>query len=141
MANDVCEIALMRGPLRTEMAAEDAGAIVDFFGNVRSLENGEPISGIEYEAHAAMAESQMRNIAQEAAARFDLLSVKLHHAYGFIATGQTSLFLRVTAAHRGEAFAASQWIVDELKKRVPIWKRPVFVRKKEFAAEAAAPTT
>jgi molybdopterin synthase catalytic subunit len=128
MANYLCEIALVDGPLALDSPFDtpDAGAIVDFFGNVRPLENGAPISGIEYEAHREMAEHQLRTVAQEAAKRFDLLAIKLHHRIGYVPSGETSLFLRVGAAHRGAAFEAGQGIVDELKKRVPIWKRPIF---------------
>ena len=128
MANYLCEIALVEGPLALDSPfdARDAGAIVNFFGNVRPLENGAPISGLDYEAHHEMAQHQLRMVAQEAAKRFDLFAVRLHHRIGFVPSGETSLFLQVGAAHRGAAFAASQWIVDELKKRVPIWKSPTF---------------
>jgi molybdopterin synthase catalytic subunit len=124
MANCDCEVALMRGPLGLTSPENTlgAGAMVEFFGNVRPLENGEEIDGIEYEAHRDMAEHQLRKIAHEAAERFDLLAIRLHHGIGFVAVGETSLFLRVASAHRGAAFEASRWIVDELKKRVPIWK-------------------
>lgn len=124
MANYDWEVALISGPLdlSSRANAAGAGAIIEFFGNVRPLENGEPIEGIEYEAHREMAERQMRVISQEAAERFKLLSVKMQHRIGFVAVGETSLFLQVGAAHRGAAFDASQWMVDELKKRVPIWK-------------------
>ena len=124
MANCDCEVALVSGPLglTSPETTLGAGAIVEFFGNVRPLENGKQIDGIEYEAHREMAEHQLQKIAQEAAERFDLLMVKLHHCVGFVAVGETSLFLRVASAHRGAAFEASRWIVDELKKRVPIWK-------------------
>ena len=124
MANCDCEVALVSGPLdlTSPAATLGAGAIVEFFGNVRPLENAEQIDGIEYEAHREMAEHQLRKIAQEAAERFDLLMIKLHHCLGFVAVGETSLFLRVAAAHRGAAFEASRWTIDELKKRVPIWK-------------------
>ncbi len=124
MANCDCDVALVSGPLGfiSPETTLGAGAIVEFFGNVRPLENGEQIDGIEYEAHREMAEHQLRKIAQEAAERFNLLMIKLHHSVGFVAVGETSLFLRVAAAHRGAAFEASRWIVDELKKRVPIWK-------------------
>jgi len=71
-----------------------------------------------------MAEHQLRQIAGEAAEKFPLQLVIIHHRIGFIAVGEPSLFLRVAAPHRSEAFRASQWIVNELKKRVPIWKRP-----------------
>jgi molybdopterin synthase catalytic subunit len=124
MANCDCEVALMRGPLGLTSPENTlgAGAMVEFFGNVRPLENGEEIDGIEYQAHRDMAEHQLRKIAHEAAERFDLLAIRLHHGIGFVAVGETSLFLRVASAHRGAAFEASRWIVDELKKRVPIWK-------------------
>ena len=124
MANCDCEVALMRGPLGLTSPENPlgAGAMVEFFGNVRPLENGEEIDGIEYEAHRGMAEHQLRKIAHEAAERFDLLAIRLHHGIGFVAVGETSLFLRVAAAHRGAAFEASRWTIDELKKRVPIWK-------------------
>src|SRR5438067_2754716 len=128
MANYVCEVALIDEPLLQPAHApiDGAGAIVDFYGDVRRLEQGRRIVGIEYEAHQPMALHQMNNIAREAAARFGLLAIYLQHRLGSVRVGETSLFLRVAAAHRGTAFLASQWIVDELKKRVPIWKDAVF---------------
>jgi molybdopterin synthase catalytic subunit len=103
-----------------------AGAIIDFWGVVRELEDGREIEGINYEAHAAMAEHQLRLIAEESAKNFQLKKVIVRHRIGFVSAGEASLFLQVTARHRAAAFAASEWIVDELKKRVPIWKRPRF---------------
>jgi molybdopterin synthase catalytic subunit len=124
MANYDSDVAVVGGTLDVAAAGSPsgAGAIVQFFGDVRPLENGEPIDGIEYEAHQQMAEHQLQKIADEAAERFGLLAIRLHHRVGFVAVGETSLLLRVAAAHRGAAFDASRWIVDELKKRVPIWK-------------------
>jgi len=144
MANCDCEVALASGPLGSisPETTLGAGAIVEFFGNVRPLENGEQIEGIEYEAHRDMAEHQLRKIAHEAAEQFDLLTIKLHHSVGFVAVGETSLFLRVAAAHRGVAFEASRWTIDELKKRVTIWKSVRFrvgsAREKERSAPALA---
>src|SRR5438045_9705049 len=124
MANYDCDVALVDAALDVNAAenTSDAGAIVQFFGDVRPLENGEPIDGIEYEAHQQMAEHQLQKIADEAAERFGLLAIRLHHRVGFVAVRETSLFLSVVAAHRGAAFDASRWIVDALKKRVPTWK-------------------
>ncbi len=107
---------------------DSAGAVVDFWGVVRGQEDGRAISGIEYEAHPAMAQHQMEMIAQAARAEFELGEIILRHRVGFVAAGEASLFLRVTSAHRGAAFAASQWMISQLKKKVPIWKRPLFVR-------------
>lgn len=110
-----------------------AGASVDFWGVVRALEDGREISGIEYEAHETMAEHQMEMIARAARAEFELKGLILQHRIGLVATGEASLFLRVASAHRGAAYAASAWIVAELKQKVPIWKRPLFVSQKATA--------
>jgi molybdopterin synthase catalytic subunit len=127
MANVVCEISVTQAPLTPpESNVAGVGAVVDFWGVVRPIEDGHQIEGIEYEAHCEMAEHQLTRIAQQAAEEFGLKLVIVHHRIGFIAVGEASLFLRVASPHRSEGFRASQWIVDELKKRVPIWKKPRF---------------
>ena len=129
MANFVCEVLLTEAPLEAlppQNHHGDAGATVDFWGVVRRVEDGCEIEGIEYEAHREMAEYQLRQIAEQAVEKFRLQLVIAHHRIGFIVVGEPSLFLRVASPHRAEGFRASQWIVDELKKKVPIWKRPRF---------------
>jgi molybdopterin synthase catalytic subunit len=133
MANHVCDVALVNGPLTTESTWADAGAVIEFFGNVRPLEDGRRIIALDYEAHVSMAEYQLRQVAEAAAKKFSLLAVTLHHRIGRVRTGETSLFLRVASRHRGAAFAASMFIVDELKTRVPIWKKPIFAEVTEPA--------
>jgi len=128
MANVVCEILVIEAPLEVPPKKHDgdAGAMVEFWGVVRRFEDGREIEGIEYEAHREMAEHQLKGIADQAADQFGLKLVIVYHRIGFIALGEPSLFLRIASPHRSEAFRASQWIVDELKKKVPIWKRPKF---------------
>ena len=128
MANSVCEVLVTESALQTPDRDCDtaAGAVVDFFGVVRKLENDREIEGIEYESHVQMAEHQLRLIADAAMEKFQLKQVVLQHRIGFVRAGEASLFLRVSAPHRGSAFNASKWIVDELKEKVPIWKKPVF---------------
>jgi molybdopterin synthase catalytic subunit len=129
MANVVCEISVTPSPLAAQASNADvlgAGAFVVFWGLVRPMEDGREIEGIDYDAHREMAEHQLKRIADQATERFGLKLVITHHRIGFIAVGEASLFLRVASPHRGESFQASQWIVDELKKKVPIWKRPRF---------------
>ena len=129
MANVVCKISVTQAPLAARTGdIATAGAVIDFWGVVRPIENGREIEGIDYEAHREMAEHQLKRIAEEAADRFGLKVVIIHHRIGFIAVGEASLFLRVASPHRIEGFHASQWIVDELKKKVPIWKRPAFAK-------------
>jgi len=128
MANSVCEVLVTEACLEAPARDVDvtSGAIVDFWGAVRGLEDGRQIEGIEYEAHRAMAEHQLGLVAEAAVTKFQLDQVIVHHRIGFVGTGEASLFLRVGAKHRAAGFEASQWIVDELKRRVPIWKRPKF---------------
>ena len=143
MANFVCEVLVTEASLDTPPKSHrgDAGAINDFWGVVRRLEDGREIDGIQYEAHREMAEHQLRQIAEQAAEKFRFRVVIIHHRIGFIAVGEPSLFLRVTSLHREEAFRASQWIVNELKKKVPIWKKPRFTTEKQpHAAHRAAAT-
>src|SRR5436190_14791937 len=142
MANSVCEIFLTEAPLKApKRNATDVGALVDFWGVVRKLEDGREIEGIEYEAHREMAEHQLRLIAEQAAENFRLQVVLIHHRVGFIAVGEPSLFLRVASLHREEAFRASQWMVNELKKKVPIWKKPRFTRERQPHAPRRAAAT
>jgi len=129
MANVVCEISVSHAPLAAQGSdIAGAGALVDFWGVVRPMEDGHEIVGIEYEAHRQMAEHQLKQIAEQATERFGLKLVIVRHRIGFIAVGEPSLFLRVASPHRAEGFRASQWIVDELKKKVPIWKRPALAK-------------
>jgi molybdopterin synthase catalytic subunit len=143
MANFVCEVLVTEAPLDAPAQNQDAdaGAIVDFAGVVRRLENGCEIEGIEYEAHREMAEHQLRQIAEQAVEKFRVQLVIIHHRIGFIAVGKPSLFMRVAGLHRNESFRASRWIVNELKKKVPIWKKPRFKTDKQpDAAHRAAAT-
>lgn len=100
------------------------GAVVQFFGIVRDKEGADTIAGIEYEAFEEMARHQFENIFAEAKERWPIFEVAIIHRIGFVAAGEASLWMEVRSGHRGEAFAACQYIIDEMKKRVPIWKRP-----------------
>ena len=143
MANPVCEVLLKDGQLnalenRVDLAA---GARVDFQGIVRGSEDGREIDGIDYEAHREMAEHQLQQIAEQAAIEFGLRSVIIHHRIGFVPVGEPSLFTRVCSGHREAAFQASRWIVEELKKKVPIWKRPRFTNNALRGASHSEPAT
>ena len=128
MAISVCEVSLTEAPLVLPERNDDpqAGAVVVFWGAVRSMEGDREITGIEYEAHRQMAEHQMRLVAESASEKFDVREIFLRHRVGFVPAAEPSVVVRVASGHRGAAFAASQWIMDELKRVVPIWKHPVF---------------
>jgi molybdopterin synthase catalytic subunit len=140
MANPVCEVLLTQAQL--DAPAPDvngSGAVVDFFGLVRPLENGRSISGIEYEAHPEMASHQLEAIAREAIAKFQLDGIIIHHRVGFVQSGEASVLVRTATRHRSEGYQANEWIMNELKKRVAIWKRPRFDSSHEMSLSAAAP--
>src|SRR5947208_1031221 len=100
MANPVCEVLMTEGALQPPKAEYcGSGAVVDFFGVVRPLENGRPISGIDYEAHSAMASHQLKSIAAEAIEKFDLHTVVVHHRIGFVPIGEPSVFVRTASGH------------------------------------------
>jgi len=101
------------------------GAAVYFAGVVRDSEGQASISAIDYEAFQKMAEHQFGKIFDEIAKRWPVESVRLIHRIGIVKVNEPSLWVEVIAPHRGEAFAACQFLIDEMKKTVPIWKRPV----------------
>ena len=101
------------------------GAIVNFLGVVRGEEDGKSISAISYEAFENMVTHQFNLLFDEMAKRWPVESVRLVHRIGVVKVNEPSLWVEVIAPHRGEAFAAGQWLIDEMKRVVPIWKKPV----------------
>jgi molybdopterin synthase catalytic subunit len=105
--------------------SSDTGAAVYFLGLVRGTEAGAPISAIEYEAFQPMAEHQFHLLFDQMEKRWPIKSVRLVHRLGVVKVSEPSLWVEVVAPHRAEAFAACQWLIDEMKRVVPIWKNPV----------------
>jgi len=101
------------------------GAVVNFLGVVRGVEREKKISAIEYEAFQKMVEHQFNLLFDEMGKRWPIESVRLVHRVGVVKVNEPSLWVEVVAPHRGEAFAACQWLIDEMKRVVPIWKKPV----------------
>ena len=103
----------------------EMGAVVSFLGYVRDTEAGAPIEGLEYESFHAMAEHQFQRLFDTLEAKWPVSSVRLVHRLGAVAVNEPSLWVEVIAPHRAEAFAACQWLIDEMKRLVPIWKKPL----------------
>lgn len=101
------------------------GAAAYFAGVVRGTEEGSSIAAIDYEAFKPMAERQFHLIFDQAAKRWPIESIRLIHRIGIVKVGEPSLWVEVVAPHRAEAFAACQFVIDEMKKFVPIWKKSV----------------
>jgi len=101
------------------------GAVVYFLGVVRGEESGKPITAIAYEAFEKMVTHQFHLLFDEMEKRWPVESVRLTHRVGLVKVNEPSLWVEVVAPHRGEAFAACQWLIDEMKRVVPIWKQPL----------------
>ena len=115
------EIALSN---RNELS-ENAGAVVRFSGIVRSLEGESQISAINYESFEKMADHQFKLIFSEISEIWPIESIRLVHRIGIVKINEASLWVEVIASHRKEAFAACQHLINEMKNRVPIWKKPI----------------
>ena len=101
------------------------GAVVTFAGVVRGREDEVAITGIDYESFDDMARRQFELIFAEIEQRWPIESVRLAHRTGIVKVNEPSLWVEVVAAHRAEAFYACQFLIDQMKKRVPIWKKPI----------------
>jgi molybdopterin synthase catalytic subunit len=102
------------------------GAAICFSGVVRGDEDGKRIRGIEYEAFGVMAEHQFHLIFDQVEQRWPIESIRLVHRLGFVPENEPSLWVEVVAPHRREAFEACQFVIEEMKRVVPIWKNPQF---------------
>jgi molybdopterin synthase catalytic subunit len=99
------------------------GAVLLFLGAVRQVNEGRAVTGIDYAADEAMASRELDAIVREAAARFDASDIAVEHRLGTLAIEEVSVAIAVGHPHRGEAYDVSRWVIEELKRRVPIWKR------------------
>ncbi len=114
------EIALLEREVRTDAC----GGVVTFAGVVRELsDDGRPVTGLSYEAHEEMAVAEFARIAAEARERFGECRIAVVHRTGDLRIGEIAVAVAVACAHRGAAFDACEYVIDELKRRAPIWKK------------------
>ena len=111
--------------VRTRQLTPETGAVICFLGLVRGIEEDRPIHSLEYEAFEAMVQHQFGLLFDQMEKRWPVQSVRLVHRIGIVPVGQPSLWVEVISPHRGEAFAACQFLIDEMKRVVPIWKKPL----------------
>jgi molybdopterin synthase catalytic subunit len=121
------QLTLTPNPIRKSSPAmsNGMGAVVVFHGVVRGTEAGEPIAAIHYETNETMARHQFKLIFDAIEQQWPVESVRLVHRMGEVAVEEASLWVEIIAPHRAEAFAACQFLIDEMKLKVPIWKRAV----------------
>jgi molybdopterin synthase catalytic subunit len=126
------KVALQREKIDSEeivaaLKAGEDGALVVFDGIVRNNTRGRKTMYLMYEAYEEMALQQMRGLAADALSRFAVRDVAIVHRLGKLEIGESSVLIAVASAHRGAAFEACRWVIDTLKKTVPIWKKEHFV--------------
>lgn len=124
--------AIVRDPLQPSAALAEVanvanGAAILFVGTVRDVNDGRPVTGIEYSAYEGMAARELAAIAGEAAARSGTTDIVVEHRIGRLELGEASVVIAVAHPHRAEAYDASRYIIEQIKRRVPIWKREEYV--------------
>ena len=117
---------LVPEPFLQHVRRDDSGAVALFLGVVRNNNLGRRVLYLEYDAYPEMAERKLREVAEEAQARWPITDVAIAHRTGRLEIGETSLLVAVSSPHRHDAFAACQHIVNRIKEVVPIWKKEVW---------------
>ena len=115
-----------------EVRSDDAGAIATFTGTTRVHSRGRTVTHLDYEAYEGMAEKVMEEIAESLRAKYQLTAIAIHHRIGRVSIGETSVVIAVSAPHRQDALAACKDAIDELKERVPLWKKEVYEGGEEW---------
>lgn len=113
--------------LVAEVSRSANGATLLFIGTVRDVNDGRSVTGIEYSAYRSMAEREMADIVREASEKFATADIVVEHRLGELAIGDASVAIAVAHARRGAAYDASRYVIEQLKKRVPIWKLEHYV--------------
>ena len=108
-----------------ELEDNSAGALSIFMGNVRNLGRSGNVSEIYYESYSKMAEQKMNEIENEAQTKWEIKKLVVFHRIGNIKVGETSIIVGVSSEHRQEAFEACKYVIDNVKTRVPIWKKEI----------------
>ena len=121
-AFEISEVAIDVRTLREALLGTGAGAYASFEGWVRDHNDGRQVLSLAYESYRALAETEGAAILAEARRRFDIQGAACVHRIGSLQLGELAVWVGVSAAHRGPAFDACRWIIDEVKSRVPIWK-------------------
>lgn len=113
------------GALLAQVESPARGGVACFLGTVRNHQDGRNVLRLEYSAYAPMAEAECARIVAEAEDRWDC-AVALAHRVGTLEVGETAVAIAAASPHRQEAFAACRYVIEEVKRRVPIWKREFF---------------
>ena len=132
---DFCELTtepIDIGAVSRRVVPEECGATVTLDGYVRKFTKGRETLHLYYEAYEPMALKEMEKLIERAKAEFEISHVGILHRLGKLEMGETSVVISVAAPHRRAAFAACEWLIKELKRTVPIWKKEVYADGEEW---------
>ncbi len=127
MRTAIVEHPIDHASIIAEVGKHANGATLLFLGTVRELNDGRAVSGMEYSAYRGMAERELADIVREAAERFGSDDIVVEHRIGTLQLGEASVAIAVAHPHRGAAYDASRYVIEQLKARVPIWKLEHYV--------------
>lgn len=127
------------GVMLSLVGAPDDGAVVLFLGVVRDQNAGRSVSSMRYDAYGAMAENVLHAIATEAAARLGTDRLAAVHRVGDLDIGEISVGIAASSPHRAEAFDAARYVIEEIKRRLPVWKKEHYVDGDAEWVEGTAP--
>jgi molybdopterin synthase catalytic subunit len=126
MLVEITENPIEISEILNEIRVPSAGAVSSFLGTTRDTFNGKRVVRLEYECYTELAVKQLNKIAQEATNKFNLLNVAIVHRIGLVEIGEASIAVAVASVHRKESFEALDWIMDQVKGKVAIWKKEIY---------------
>jgi molybdopterin synthase catalytic subunit len=128
------EIIDLNAVLETETSYSDGSDLI-FIGKVRDISRGKKVTHIDYEIYNEMAVKELNKIADEASANHEINRIAIIHRFGRVTLGETSIMILVSSPHRDSSYQASRYIIDEIKKRVPIWKKEFYDDGSEWISD------
>ncbi|HBU57156.1 MAG TPA: hypothetical protein DEB33_05330 [Gemmatimonadetes bacterium] len=112
--------------LLSRVGSDEDGAAILFIGVVRNHADGRPVSGMRYDSYVEMSQQELKSIAAEAAERLGTDRLAVEHRTGELQIGEISVAIAVSSPHRAESFDATRYIIEEIKKRLPVWKKEYY---------------
>ncbi len=126
MSFQISSTPLEKIKLKTNFSSPKAGAFSCFEGLVRDHNHGQKVLSLEYQAHQRLCQKEAQKILKEASKKFDVIEMKCFHRIGKLKVGELAVWVGVTASHRDDSFKACRYLIDEIKKRLPIWKKEYY---------------
>jgi len=130
-------IPIDTGQVIKEFGSDSDGAIVNFIGRARNMTNGKEVMYLEYEIYEKMALQELEKIVDDAFNKWSITNCRVIHRYGKVNIGEESIVIFVSSPHRDESFQAARYIIDTIKKTVPVWKKEFYTDGSKWISDRA----